>query len=334
ITLVVTDDDPIFHDGAVDTSVSPPDDGNGLTHGDDNNQVLAVAVTINGILYPAGTKIELEFAMTATANTTGGTQHTVYYVRLGGTTDFDNSGTGTTPTNAGVNVGIAGPQHDPLIVSTPGNRVTYTIGTTATDLTNTTFDSIYCFTLGTLIETPDGKRLIDDLEIGDLVTTLDHGSQAIRWIGTRKITMLDMMANAELRPVRFETGAIGNDRPLMVSPQHRMLLNDWRAQVYFGEEQVLIAAKGLINGTTIKQVSPATGVTYCHLLFDQHEILIADGALSESFHPGDVGLESLTDAQLDEIILLFPELVDRVSTRNAAYPVIKTADARGLRLVG
>ena len=189
-----------------------------------------------------------------------------------------------------------------------------------------------CFTHGTLVDTPEGPRRIEDLCPGDLVTTLDNGSQPLRWIGTRAVTLAEMHAHPALRPIRFDTGAMGNQRPLLVSPQHRMLLGDWRAQVYFGEDQVLVAAKAMENDTTIRTVIPLAGVVYCHLLFDRHEVILAEGALSESFHPGEAGLASLDQAQRDEIAALFPHLpVDR---RRAAFPIVKSSEAQALRLPG
>jgi hypothetical protein len=141
-----------------------------------------------------------------------------------------------------------------------------------------------------------------------------------------------MKANPALCPILFETGALGNDRPLMVSPQHRMLITDWQAPVYFGEDSVLIAAKALVNDGSVRRVTPPEGVTYCHLLFDRHEIVTAEGALSESFHPGEVGLVGLEDAQRDELLELFPEL--HLAARKVAFPVVKIAEARALKLVG
>lgn len=194
------------------------------------------------------------------------------------------------------------------------------------------WDPVFCFTHGTLIDTPDGPRLIEDLSQGDLVTTLGNGSQPLRWIGRRLVTRAEMSAAPDLQPVEFAAGAIGNTRPLAVSPQHRILLNDWRAQVYFGEDQVLIPAKAMINGTTIRQVLPPDGVTYIHLLFDRHEILLSEGALSESFHPGEAGLGALDAAQRREIEVLFPDL--DLIRRRAACPIVKLAEARALRLPG
>jgi Hint domain len=192
------------------------------------------------------------------------------------------------------------------------------------------WDPIYCFTFGTLIDTPDGACLIEELGQGDLVTTLGNGSQPLRWTGSRRVTAAEMQQTPDLQPVEFAAGVVGNARPLLVSPQHRLLLNDWRAQVYFGEDEVLIPAKAMVNGTTIRQVLPAEGVTYVHLLFDRHEILVSDGALSESFHPGEAGLQSLDAAQRRELDLLFPGM--ELQRRRAAFPIVKLSEARALRL--
>ncbi len=195
-----------------------------------------------------------------------------------------------------------------------------------------TWNAIFCFTHGTRIDTPDGPRLIEDLRPGDLVSTLDNGSQPVRWIGTRAVGASEMRARPDLQPIQFETGALGNQRALLVSPQHRMLLGDWRAQVYFGEDQVLVAAKAMENDSTIRAVIPEAGVVYCHLLFDRHEVIVAEGALSESFHPGEAGLGSLDAAQRAEIAALFPHLP--VERRRAAFPIVKASEARALRLPG
>lgn len=193
------------------------------------------------------------------------------------------------------------------------------------------WEELFCFTHGTLIDTPEGPRPIEALVAGDLVTTLDNGSQPVRWIGRRRVARAEMLLRPEFQPILFEAGALGNTRPLLVSAQHRMLLDDWRAQVYFGEDQVLVAAKAMANGRTIRQVLPDDGVTYCHLLFDRHEIILAEGALSESFHPGETGLGAM-DAELRrEIAALFPELA--LETRRAAFPIVRPQEARALLML-
>jgi Hint domain len=202
--------------------------------------------------------------------------------------------------------------------------------TTGTDAPPGPQEAVFCFTPGTKVDTPDGPRLVEALRAGDLVTTLGNGSQVLRWIGRRQVSLAALLMSPELRPVEFAAGVIGNLGPLRVSPQHRVLLNDWRAQVYFGEDEVLIPAKAMINGQTIRQVLPPEGVTYLHLLFDRHEIIVTDGALSESFHPGETGLEALDAAQRREVDLLFPGL--ELARRRAAFPIVKLTEARALRL--
>ena len=43
-------------------------------------------------------------------------------------------------------------------------------------------------------------------------------------------------------PVLIPAGALGNTRDLLVSQQHRMLVTGWRAELMFGEPEVLVAA--------------------------------------------------------------------------------------------
>lgn len=45
--------------------------------------------------------------------------------------------------------------------------------------------TIPCYAPGTLIDTPDGPRPVQTLQPGDLLLTLDHGPQLIRWTHKR-----------------------------------------------------------------------------------------------------------------------------------------------------
>jgi hypothetical protein len=161
---------------------------------------------------------------------------------------------------------------------------------------------VICFTAGTRIATADGPRPVEALRRGDLVVTRDHGLQKLRWAGQRRVAALGSLA-----PVRFEAGVLGNTRPLLVSPQHRMLITGPEAVLLFGESEVLASAKHLTNGGTIRQV-PGGEVHYVHLLFDRHEIIYAEGAASESFFPGDTGIGAVDEAAREELFTLFPEL--------------------------
>ena len=159
-----------------------------------------------------------------------------------------------------------------------------------------------CFTVGTLIETADGPRLIETLKPGDLVLTADHGLQPLRWIGGS--TLRDPGLHS---PVRFEIGAIGNSRVMHVSPQHRMLVDGWKAQLFYGQDAVLVAAKHLVNCTTITQPT-ADKVTYLHLLFDRHELVQAEGVWAESYFP-ETALADPDPAVVEELRLCAPQLL-------------------------
>ncbi|SMP13774.1 Hint domain-containing protein [Shimia sagamensis] len=190
----------------------------------------------------------------------------------------------------------AGPIQSISLDSLLGNR--YSGLTTSRE----EWDFVPCFVEGTKIITQSGEHPVEKLQLGDMILTMDHGFQPLRWVGRRTVP-----ARGVLAPIRFAPGALGNDVPLMVSPQHRMMLRGWRVEVNFGESEVLVPALALINGDTVVQVEGGT-VTYLHLLFDCHEIIYGGGIPSESFMPGEQGLSSMAQAVQDEIYTLFPEL--------------------------
>ncbi|NNE88572.1 MAG: type I secretion protein [Silicimonas sp.] len=199
---------------------------------------------------------------------------------------------------------------------------------TLTDGTIVTFseiENIICFTAGTLIRTPLGERRIDTLEAGDIVLTADDGPQPIRWIGKETVR-----ASGSLAPVRFLRGAIGNTRELLVSPQHRMICSGHRAQLHFGEREVLAPAKSLVDDCNVT-IEYGGMVTYVHMLFDRHQIVIANGAPSESFYPGGVGLDSIEDAARAEVFRLFPELRSNIGSYGPASRLcVKPHEARAM----
>lgn len=164
-------------------------------------------------------------------------------------------------------------------------------------------EQVICFTPGTNIATPHGSRPIETLRVGDMVVTRDHGMQPIRWIQQRTVPAMDKFA-----PIRLRPGVVtGLERDLLVSPQHRMLFQGYRAELLFGESEVLMPATHLIDD---KMVTREEGgfVTYIHMMFDEHEVVYAEGAATESFHPGEVGLTGVTDAAREELFTLFPQL--------------------------
>lgn len=187
--------------------------------------------------------------------------------------------------------------------------------------------SVVCFAAGTRIETKHGPVAVEYLAPGDLVKTMDHGPQPIRWIGSSCHAAVGKSA-----PVLFHAGAIGNDCDLKVSPQHRMLVAGWQAEVMFGEPEVLVPAKAMINGDTIVS-QPGGTVEYYHILMDCHEILFAEGAPAESFFPYKQAWEALNTVQRSEILALHPEFLSAgfEAYGPLARPTLTYKEARGLR---
>ena len=168
-----------------------------------------------------------------------------------------------------------------------------------------------CFTRGTLIATPKGHVAIETLAEGDLVMTRDRGAQPIRWIGSAELDAQALHANPKMQPIRIRAGALGQGLPtqdLLVSPQHRVLLRSRIAAKMFGADEVLVAAKQLLQIDGIDIAVDETQVEYFHMLFDRHEIVISNGAETESLYPGPEALKSVGPEALEEIYAIFPEL--------------------------
>ncbi|WP_147126688.1 Hint domain-containing protein [Shimia ponticola] len=177
-----------------------------------------------------------------------------------------------------------------------------------------------CFDRGTRIATPDGVRAVEDLRVGDMVQTMDHGPQPIRWIGRRKAWGVGSYA-----PVEFAPATLGNASTLRVSQQHRILIRDPKAALMADSSEVLVAAKALVGQPGVS-VCENRRVEYFHLLLDRHEIVCADGIWSESLHPGPMGLASLPEAMRADILSLMPELADG-KARPTARPVLRNFEA-------
>ena len=172
---------------------------------------------------------------------------------------------------------------------------------------------VTCFTRGTLIMTDKGEVAIEGLQVSDLVVTRDHGLQPIRWIGSRKLRSSELGVLPKLRPIRIKAGALGDGVPssdLLVSPQHRVLVRSKIARKMFGTDEVLVAAKQLVLLDGIDIATDMQEVEYFHILFDRHEVVISNGAETESLFTGPEALKAVGKAALEEIFTLFPELED------------------------
>lgn len=239
--------------------------------------------------------------------------------------------TGAAPEGGSLKVTITGPDSN-------GNGVdgTVTFFDENGDVTGTMdFEEIEeivpCFTPGTRIATPKGERLVEELKVGDKIITRDNGIQEIRWLGAKPLEWKQLRSNPHLKPILIQAGSLGNglpERDMLVSPNHRMLVANDKTSLYFEEREVLAAAKHLVNNTGIHNVE-SMGTTYYHFMFDRHEVVLSNGAWTESFQPGDYTLNAIGNAQRAEIHELFPELktVEGVEGYQAARRTLKKHEA-------
>jgi Ca2+-binding RTX toxin-like protein len=163
---------------------------------------------------------------------------------------------------------------------------------------------IPCFTPGAMIITADGERAVEDIRPGDMVLTADNGFQPVRWVGSRTLTGEELEAKPELKPVVIRKGAFGNDRKMLVSPQHGFVM-----KTDTGERLIRAKHAAELYGGQIARIDrKCEQVTYVHIMFDRHEIVFAEGARTEAFYPGPQALKSIDREAMAELLTLFPEL--------------------------
>ncbi len=159
-----------------------------------------------------------------------------------------------------------------------------------------------CFAEGTLIDTGQGGIAVEEITTGQALWTKDAGRQTVRWVASTTVA-----GRGDLAPVVFEPGAFGNDRALVVSQQHRMCVEAAMAELLFGKPLVLVAAKHLVGLPGVRTEERAE-VRYTHFMFDSHQIVRANGALSESFFYAEQSAGALEQAPRGELQSLFPSL--------------------------
>lgn len=193
---------------------------------------------------------------------------------------------------------------------------------------------IICFAKGTEIETSEGLKAIETLKVGDLVWTSDAGMVPIQWLGQTDISGLKMRRWSHLRPVRVKANAFGPGQPckdVVLSPNHRVLIAGAEVELLFGEAEVLVPVKALINGITVQHDVAFSGVSYFHLLLEGHHIVDTCGLLSESLFLGDQSLQVVSEqARKDLNSTLSVENWHRQTEQCAIKPLVRARLARCL----
>jgi len=207
------------------------------------------------------------------------------------------------------------------VESTDGGN-SYSVNTTPSKGT------IPCFLAGTLIETDEGPRPVEDIQPGMSVLTTDDGPQTVIWAGTRQLKLEESSA-AQTRPIRIPANALGRGQPasdLVVSPNHRILIRDPMCLHLFEVRDVFVAAKFLFGHYGISHVPLALPVRLHHLLLDTHAVITANGMKAESLFNGDVASTGFADDIVGESAI--PETLPRHSA--PARRVLKAREAATL----
>lgn len=171
---------------------------------------------------------------------------------------------------------------------------------------------VTCLTRGTRVETAEGPRLVETLKPGDSIITADGSAQPLQLLLSRALTKTDMLRNPNFVPVRISAGALGHGLPqrdLTVSQEHRMLLSSHTVQLLTGSDTALIAAKNMTSLPGVFLDHSAFEVEYFHLVFENHEIIYAEGAETESLLLSPSVLQNQTPEGRKEIQDLFGDQI-------------------------
>ncbi|MCB8882686.1 Hint domain-containing protein [Acidisoma cellulosilytica] len=139
---------------------------------------------------------------------------------------------------------------------------------------NGVLDFEICFAEGSMIATPNGETAVEDLAIGDMVTTL-NGEKPIVWVGHRSVDLTKLRNAESARLVRIRKDAFATNVPhrdLLVTQEHCLHVDGG-----------LIPARMLVNDRSIIIDRTINAYTYYHVELEQHAILLAEGLETESY---------------------------------------------------
>lgn len=165
----------------------------------------------------------------------------------------------------------------PLAQLTP--RTEYTLVGIDTIGQRAKFAEVACvsFSRGTHITTASGaQKTVEDLRAGDKILTRDDGAQRLLWVGASTVR-----AVGDFAPICIRADALHNSGDLTVSPDNRLFIYQRSDALGAGRHEVLVRARHLVNGNTIVQQDGGF-IDYFQLLFDDHQIIYAEGIACET----------------------------------------------------
>lgn len=188
--------------------------------------------------------------------------------------------------------------------------------------------SVVCYGAGMMIDTPQGPRRVEDVQPGDFVTTLDHGAQEVLWVRAADYP-LDSLP-CDNRPVLIRADALGPARPrqdLIVSPQHRILVGTSDQLGWMSTQEAFAPAKALTELPKVRFMQGKSKITFVHFACARHEVVVANGCLSESLLLGHMVLNGLTPEERETLNTEF-------RPSSVTYPSLNGPPARTCLTVG
>lgn len=159
------------------------------------------------------------------------------------------------------------------------------------------------FARGTLIALADGKQVaVEDLQAGQRILTRDHGPQVLRLIGRATLRAIGAFA-----PVVIPAGTLGNAGDLIVSQHHRMFLYQRQKLPGMTSSELLVQARHLVDEDTVF-IREGGFTDWFSLVFDNHEIIYAEGIPVESLMVNDATVSRLPPEIAQEVRQRFPGL--------------------------
>ena len=139
--------------------------------------------------------------------------------------------------------------------------------------------TINCFLAGSLIETPEGLRKIEDMQVGDAVCVYANGKKEVShvtWAGHASVQVNTALKQDEAGyPIRILANALADNVPstdLLITPEHCLFFDG-----------KFVPARMLVNGGSIFYDTSITSYEYYHIETAQHSVIMANGVLTESY---------------------------------------------------
>jgi Hint domain len=246
----------------------------------------ASTMTAGGLTGIGVTMIDASSTLEVQGTVAGG--ETLMFAGSGAYLNFDNPGSvagSVTNFAPGETINLKGV--DPGSVTYSGGFLNFNGGSFALSLANpgtvtvsgsedgaSVSVSALCFCTNTLITTPSGERPVQQLAVGDMVTTHRGVARRIVWVGTGKVLATQGRRDAAT-PIIVCQGALAHNVPnrdLRVTKGHSLYIDG-----------VLIPVEFLVNHRSIFWDDNAQEVELYHIELETHDVLVANGAPAESY---------------------------------------------------